>query len=219
MITLLRINRNYVLPFVILLLISLIMLLWVPKGMEVIWLNQFYNTTMNWFFVWVTRMGEEWVAIAIGCLLLMYSKMRTFFGYLLATLLVSILVNVFKHVVFDHAVRPKLYLSEYPLQFVEDVYINAMNSFPSGHTATAFVVFTYLAFIVSPRFKAWVLIFPVLTGLSRIYLAQHFLLDVIAGSILGFTVAFFSYWVFHKEDNFHKPLWNKRLFDRWASKN
>lgn len=211
MLDLLKLNKNYVLPYVILLIATLIALLLIQKGNEVIWLNRFYTQDTNSFFVWTNKLGEEWVAVGIGLFLLFTARMRTFFGYLLSTLLVTAFVNFFKHVVFDHAVRPKLYLSDYPLQFVENVYINTMNSFPSGHTATAFVVFSYLAFTLKPSFKPLVLIFPVLAGLSRIYLAQHFLVDVIAGSILGFTMASLSYWIFHTGDNFHRPFWNKRI--------
>jgi membrane-associated phospholipid phosphatase len=211
MLKLLKANRNYVLPFIILLIITLIILLFVKKGQEVIWLNRFYDKDLNTFFVWITRLGEEWVAIGIGLILLLKAPMRTFFGYLASMLMVSAFVNFFKHFVFDDAVRPKLFLSEYTLKFVENVYINTMNSFPSGHTATAFAVFTYIAFALKPRFKSWIIILPVLAGLSRIYLAQHFLIDVIAGSILGFFMATLSFWIFHNEESFHRAFWNKKI--------
>lgn len=59
-------------------------------------------------------------------------------------------------------------------------------SFPSGHTATAFALFTGLSLWVR---KGWIkvgLFFPALAvAFSRIYLMQHFLSDVLAGSFIG----------------------------------
>jgi membrane-associated phospholipid phosphatase len=66
-------------------------------------------------------------------------------------------------------------------------------SFPSGHTCTAFCLFCFLAFILTPRYKWLGLVFFILAmavGYSRIYLAAHFFLDVYVGSIIGviFTI-------------------------------
>jgi membrane-associated phospholipid phosphatase len=63
---------------------------------------------------------------------------------------------------------------------------NYVNSFPSGHTSTAFTTALLLSFIVRKRFA--VFFFPViafLVGYSRVYLAQHFVTDVLAGSVIG----------------------------------
>jgi len=60
-------------------------------------------------------------------------------------------------------------------------------SFPSNHTATAFMAAT----ILSEFFGSWrkVLFFvAALVGYSRIYLGVHFLSDVIAGAIVGILI-------------------------------
>jgi membrane-associated phospholipid phosphatase len=67
---------------------------------------------------------------------------------------------------------------------VPGVEIHTFNSFPSGHTATAFTLFivtTY--FFPSTYVFAIGLLYTLVCSFSRIYLAQHFPLDV-AGGIL-----------------------------------
>lgn len=61
-------------------------------------------------------------------------------------------------------------------------------SFPSGHTAAAFV----MACILSdgyPEFSPWLFIWATLVGLSRVTLGVHFPGDIMAGAILGCSSA------------------------------
>jgi undecaprenyl-diphosphatase len=67
-------------------------------------------------------------------------------------------------------------------------------SFPSGHTAAAFLV----AAILSHQFSdltSVLYIWAILTGISRIYLRVHFPTDVLFGIILGLYSAQFGLWI------------------------
>lgn len=67
-----------------------------------------------------------------------------------------------------------------------DVY-----SFPSGHVSRAFFIVFYFSKLV-PLNEFYILcicIWAVAVAFSRILLRRHHLLDVIAGSILGFLVS------------------------------
>ena len=63
------------------------------------------------------------------------------------------------------------------------------NSFPSGHTATAFAA----AFSLKPTVPRWVYRFAVVgaaaVGFSRIYIGAHFPLDVLFGMSAGWIAA------------------------------
>lgn len=67
-------------------------------------------------------------------------------------------------------------------------------SFPSGHTTTAFALAVVLAHFFPGGRALWFLL-AVLVGLSRLYLVEHFLADVVAGAGLGFAVGWAVVWL------------------------
>lgn len=75
-------------------------------------------------------------------------------------------------------------------------------SFPSGHAATIFSVFTCLCLLSGKRKLLAIFIIPVLVGLSRIMLDVHTYPDVIAGALIGIAipvlVVAYDKWAFEK---------------------
>jgi membrane-associated phospholipid phosphatase len=64
-------------------------------------------------------------------------------------------------------------------------------SFPSAHTASAFALLTPWILYYPNVFTYSLFILPVGTGLARMVKKQHWASDVLAGSIIGFGVAYF----------------------------
>lgn len=69
-------------------------------------------------------------------------------------------------------------------------------SFPSGHTSAAFLL-TTLTIAFAPALAPIMLTWACLVGLSRVMLGVHFPADILAGALLGYSIAtFFQYIVF-----------------------
>jgi len=65
-------------------------------------------------------------------------------------------------------------------------------SYPSGHAARATIIGIILGFSLSglfPRGCYLLLLYPILMSISRVYVLQHFPMDVIGGAILGALLA------------------------------
>ena len=95
--------------------------------------------------------------------------------------------------------RPDLEFQGYPflLELSADTFslfceggFNA--SYPSGHAARAAIFGVILGYVLSERFPRGcylLLFYPLLMSISRIYVLQHFPMDVIGGTILGILLA------------------------------
>jgi membrane-associated phospholipid phosphatase len=149
-------------------------------------LNSFHNPVADFVFYYMTYLGDGWFAIIIAASLLLFKKTRNLGVLVLISYAVSgILAQFVKHLV--EAPRPSVYFTyaQYH-KFVEGVHLAGSNSFPSGHTTTAFSLASVLAcFTKNKKLQFLYLILAMATGYSRIYLGQHFLTDVIVGAVLG----------------------------------
>lgn len=77
------------------------------------------------------------------------------------------------------------------------------NSFPSGHTNSAFAAATFLVLLYGGFFWSSYLI-ALLVAYSRLYLGVHFFLDTVAGAVLGIVVVWMIFKLFHiQQHRFH----------------
>jgi membrane-associated phospholipid phosphatase len=72
------------------------------------------------------------------------------------------------------------------------------HSFPSGHTATAFVSACFLWLRYSYRYGMPMLLLASFVGFSRIYSHSHYLRDVVAGALIGLVCACLSGFIWRK---------------------
>jgi len=82
-------------------------------------------------------------------------------------------------------------------------------SFPSGHTMAAFGLYSLLAVMLGKKYRRWGLplaLLAILAGVSRVFLVQHFLADIMAGAGLGLLVSW-AVWRIDKTPYFRKLKW------------
>ena len=158
------------------------------KGDGFLWMRHVGSPVPDFLFTYLTHVGDGLMAVAV-CLLWLYQKKWPRAIVLFGAFAVSgILAQLIKHSV--ESPRPFVYFESNGQQIdaVEGVQLlSNFKSFPSGHTATAFALATSLVLLMPWWQKRWWLAFMVACsiGYSRVYLGQHFLQDVLAGSVLG----------------------------------
>jgi len=200
--------------FVLFLAAGAVGLLVFSKGEVVLLVNENHEPGWSLFFRYTTFLGDGLVITIAIVMLFLYKTGMALTG-LLAHALTGGIVQFCKKVVFAEWVRPIRYFGEeQSLQLVEGVRVNALYSFPSGHTATAFMFFCFLSLIVPD--KRWGILFFLLAlaaGLSRIYLVQHFFMDVYFGAIAGVAVTAAVFYFLQSSEYLQaQPWWNRPIF-------
>ncbi|OGU14472.1 MAG: hypothetical protein A2X61_14465 [Ignavibacteria bacterium GWB2_35_12] len=172
--------------------------LFMKKGDFLLWLNSLHNPTLDFFFKYVTYFGDGIAYIAIAILLLLFVNGRYFLFAIAGYATSGIAAQIIKRIA--DTPRPKLFFGDsVPLHFVEGVSIFSYNSLPSGHSASAFSLFLLLSIITQNK-KIGIFYFFValLIALSRVYLVQHFVIDIYIGSIIGMVFTILCYFLIIK---------------------
>ena len=189
-------DMKYLLPFLVptlvLALVLGITLLILPKAELHLALCQPHTHFLDTIVPIFTDL-VDWLPYLCVVLLLFY---RAGWATFLASnlLLSTLIVQPIKHIV--HAPRPLTWFAEnmpdVTLPLVEGVRMNHWLSFPSGHTTTFFVLFFSLSIILCAENIKGKNILSFLCFLcasfgayTRIYLSQHFALDIFAGILIA----------------------------------
>lgn len=156
--------------------------------------NEHYSLFTDVFFTYITHLGDGLATAVIAILIVIWKYKDYGYSTLILGALTLIFAGVFaqfmKQVLYPDAMRPVAYFGQNILRLVPGVEVHMSNSFPSGHSTSAFAFFSFLAFTVAPfKYKWQVLIAfcAALVAYSRMYLSQHFLEDIFVGAILGIS--------------------------------
>ena len=206
----------FLVPTLVLALILAVALLIVPKAELHLALCQPHTLFLDTIIPFFTNL-VDWLPYLIVVLLLFYrARWSTFLASNL--LLTTLIVQPIKHIV--HAPRPLTWFAEYmpdiTLPLVEGVRMNHWLSFPSGHTATFFALFFCVSIILCAENVKGKYILSFLCFLcasfgayTRIYLSQHFALDIFAGILIAVCSTLILYFfLVKKTKNTRFWAWN-----------
>lgn len=183
-------------------IMGLISFIFLDKGQFLIDLNHWHTPVLDQVFKYATFMGDGMIYAVLGIIVLLFGTYYRFIVLAAVALIQTIPVQLGKRLFFSGFDRPRNYFGARfeELHTVAGVHIHGSHSFPSGHTASAFAVATFLIwYSKDKRWGALWALLAVLVAFSRMYLLQHFLMDTFAGSIIGVGSSLLvCWWMDHK---------------------
>lgn len=201
-------NAIILIPY-FLLLIAISILMFAFKKTDIhLFSNQYVgNLFFDKFYYYITYLGDGNVAVALLTLLLIYN-LRIGIYSTLTFVCASLTSIALKHFVFDDANRPFFifnYFERKTLRLVDGVDVYIHNSFPSGHATQAFAILISLAFCLPNKLhKMFLFVLAVLTAYSRVYISQHWLIDITAGSLIGFGFSVLFYFLIFENHKIYR---------------
>lgn len=224
-------NKNKIFLTLSLILLGVLglALICIPKGELHLLLCDRHTPARDIFYRYYTTVAE-WFPYLVCIALLLFSRIGN--GVLgCACMLGSALTTqIAKHII--NAPRPVTWFAanmpDVQLPLVEGVRMNAWFSFPSGHTTSFFsLAFVVCVLLTSPAtshrspttglIQILLFVLAALGGYSRIYLSQHFAMDVFGGILVGIFVSVVAYAVLLRFED--KKWYNYRLFTLKKHKN
>ena len=145
----------------------------------------------DYFFAAFTFGGDGIIWIPVLLIVVFVLKRKDLLPLIISAFAIStLIVQGIKSIVFPEVERPTKAIADSSLiHAVSGIDVHTIGSFPSGHTATAFCIYFIFCLLLPKKWWIWVgLMYALNVGYSRVYLAQHFPLDV-AGGIIAAIIA------------------------------
>lgn len=184
---LLQRNRSFYLGYLLFLVGGTLWLALVGKEPLFLQMNAWQHPWLDASFPMLTHLGDGLFALLFLLGFLLYNYRLTLTA-LVCFVGVLLLTQLGKTVLFPDALRPFAYFQALgqSIRLIEGVQVHSNHSFPSGHSAAIFALCAFLALQLPA--KKWglpLLLTALLIAFTRVYLAQHFWGDLLAGSLLG----------------------------------
>lgn len=203
MIGIIRHNKEFYLLWAITMIIVGAILPFTEKSDFSLWLNFRHTQAADYFFRYATWLGDGFV-IGVICLILFILKLRWGIIASVGSFFSALFINLIKKEYNEP--RPSVVLKNMDLHYVKGLDLYSNFSFPSGHTAAAFTLCVLLCYFAQDkRYTRLFFALAVIVAISRVYLLQHFLVDVYFGALLGTIFGTILLWPFIKIPLFSRP--------------
>lgn len=146
-------------------------------------------STLNSFMLAMTQIGEAWLPLFVVLLAYQYFEID---------------VNILQKVLWSFAISgliaqliKRAIDRDRPTKMEDTIVVGpdpSGESFPSGHTTSAFA-FCIMIALIFPQLWIPMIVFASLAGISRIYLGVHWPTDVITGATIGTITSLLVYFL------------------------
>jgi membrane-associated phospholipid phosphatase len=160
-----------------------------PRSRE--WMTRHQGASVKHFMEWVSWLGDWPGHVLLGLFLVAiayWRRSRKWTRIFAAMILACALAGVATRVVKISAGRARPGVQT-EAGWTGPRLSSRFHSFPSGHTAASTAFFATLAF-ASWRIGLGFLAIPLLIAFSRMYVAAHYLSDVVCAAIIGAVTAY-----------------------------
>lgn len=161
-------------------------------------------------FSYFSLLGSAEVTIGFCLLMMVISLLHKRFLPILGWLLIvpATMAEIFGKLVVFHPGPPQFFHRSLLPTTLPSFYVHTNFSYPSGHmTRTIFIITVVFIIVVfsskHPFFKLiaffLLVLLAFLMGLTRVYLGEHWLSDVLGGAILGLATGFLASVLIHRQ--------------------
>lgn len=154
-------------------------------------INSLGSSSLDFIMKNLTHAGDGLFAFAIVTVFL-FIRIKTAVLLLISFTVTGAIVQLLKHTVFDTMKRPFYFFENDPsFRTIEDFTYHTSNSFPSGHSAGIFALCTVIAYQYRQKviIQISMVLIAVTVAFSRVYLSQHFIQDIVAGSLIATLIS------------------------------
>lgn len=204
----------FILPYLLLLITGAIAYFSTNKIDAHLYANKFHHPVGDILFYYATYLGDG-IFVVITLILASLFNTRAAILILLSYLLSALITQGLKHLLFEDWMRPAaIFEANNQLQqlyIIKGVEVNYHYSFPSGHSTSAFALFFSLSFFAQNKILQFLLfVLALIAAYSRVYLSQHFFIDIYAGSIIGTlcSLLVYKFWIEKLDVKYSQPIFN-----------
>ena len=168
-----------------------------------LFVNNFVTDKLNLLFEIFTWIGSGWTYATVCLLVLIFNK-KYFWMAVSCFAATGLLAQLIKYLL-PNIPRPITFFSQQNISIkipngAEKLY---WNSFPSGHTVSAFSMFLLLSFLMKKNSVSFLFAAcGFFVAISRVYLTAHFVRDTYVGMIIGVELTGILIKVFQKNKPF-----------------
>jgi undecaprenyl-diphosphatase len=178
------------------------------------------DPSLDIFMIIVSSSGDLFTMVIVGMILTIIRRTRKIgLIFLISIVVLSISIMYLKPLI-NRPSPLEQYVPQYNIPgnyMIENDSMSPLSrdlSFPSNHLArdTAFIIiigYWFKFFKKNTSIGTLLWIFPVLIGISRLYLLQNYFIDVLGGALYGIIIAIFLVNVLKLNESFLTKKFNK----------